>query len=81
MAALQAIKNEPLNITYSYWDGAGHRRKISVRKGDTIEQFLGKVRDQLRPEFRELRCVALCPDHVVAWHMLFVWPGCSGGRP
>lgn len=55
--AVQAVRNEAVDITYSYWDGAGHRRKISVRKGDTIEQFLGKVRDQLRPEFRELRWV------------------------
>jgi hypothetical protein len=27
----EAIKNEPLEVTYSYWDGAGHRRKIVVR--------------------------------------------------
>ena len=52
---MQVIKNEPLNITYSYWDGTGHRRKITVRKGDTISQFLQQVREQLAPEFREMR--------------------------
>lgn len=26
----EAIKNEPLEVTYSYWDGSGHRRKIVV---------------------------------------------------
>lgn len=52
---MQVIKNEPLHITYSYWDGSGHRRKIAVRKGDTISQFLQQVREQLAPEFREMR--------------------------
>uniref|UniRef100_A0A803LGJ2 FAM50A/XAP5 C-terminal domain-containing protein n=1 Tax=Chenopodium quinoa TaxID=63459 RepID=A0A803LGJ2_CHEQI len=46
------IKNEPLQITYSYWDGTGHRR---VRKGDTIGAFLRAVQQQLAPEFREVR--------------------------
>ena len=45
--ALQLVKNEPLDITYSYWDGSGHRRKITVRKGDTISDFLRAVRDQV----------------------------------
>ena len=53
----EAEKNEPLEVVYSYWDGAGHRRKITVRKGDTIGAFLKAVREQLAPEFRELRAV------------------------
>lgn len=28
-AQQEAIRNEPLDIVYSYWDGAGHRRKVS----------------------------------------------------
>ena len=44
---LQIVKNEPLEITYSYWDGTGHRRKVAVRKGDTIADFLRAVRDQV----------------------------------
>jgi hypothetical protein len=24
----EAIKNETLEIVYSYWDGSGHRRKV-----------------------------------------------------
>lgn len=31
------------------------RRKLDVEKGDTIQTFLRKVREQLAPEFRELR--------------------------
>lgn len=53
----EAIKNEPLEVTYSYWDGSGHRRKIVVRKGDSIGGFLKAVRDQLAPEFREMRAL------------------------
>lgn len=51
----ERARAEPLEIIYSYWDGAGHRRKVTVKKGDTIGQFLRAVRDQLAPEFREMR--------------------------
>ncbi|KAL6545977.1 hypothetical protein OROGR_009851 [Orobanche gracilis] len=53
------IKNEPLEITYSYWDGTGHRRVIQVRKGDTIGEFLRAVHQQLAPEFREVLTTSL----------------------
>ncbi|XP_017632091.1 protein XAP5 CIRCADIAN TIMEKEEPER isoform X1 [Gossypium arboreum] len=55
----EQIKNEPLEITYSYWDGAGHRRVIQVRKGDTIGEFLRAVQQQLAPEFREIRTTSV----------------------
>lgn len=65
-AGRQVVKNEPLQITYSYWDGTGHRRKVVVRKGDTISQFLKAVKLQLSEEFRELRCgdlyATMCTD-------------------
>lgn len=44
-------KNELVNITYSYWDGSGHRRMIRCKKGTTIGRFLGMVQTQ----FKELR--------------------------
>lgn len=50
-----AIKAEPLGITYSYWNGSGHRRQVTVRKGDTIGAFLKAVQEQLAPQFREIR--------------------------
>jgi len=34
------IKAEPLMIVYSYWDGAGHRREIKIKKGDTVRAAL-----------------------------------------
>jgi protein FAM50 len=48
------LRNEPLEVTYSYWDGSGHRRSIQCQKGDTIGTFLEKVRLALAGEFREL---------------------------
>ncbi|BGP53357.1 hypothetical protein JCM8202_000028 [Rhodotorula sphaerocarpa] len=49
------MKEEPVEITYSYWDGSGHRKTVSCKKGDTIAQFLDKCRQQ----FPELRAVSV----------------------
>ncbi|CAI5488624.1 unnamed protein product [Closterium sp. Naga37s-1] len=51
--------DEPLEITYSFWDGAGHRRVIKVRKGDSIADFLRAVQQQLAPDFREVRSASV----------------------
>ena len=53
-----AIKAEPLEIIYSYYNGTGHRRAVTVRKGDTVGQFLKAVVEQLTPQFREIRWAA-----------------------
>ncbi|KAF9104091.1 hypothetical protein BGX29_002468 [Mortierella sp. GBA35] len=51
----QEIKNETIQITYSYWDGSGHRKEVECKKGDTIAQFLEKCRQQ----FQQLRGVSI----------------------
>jgi protein FAM50 len=51
-------KKASLEIVYSYWDGSGHRRTVTIQQGNTIGQFLEAVRKQLAPEFRELANVA-----------------------
>jgi len=51
----EKIKSELIDITYSYWDGAGHRRTLTLKKGTSIEQFL----EQVRQEFKELRGVSV----------------------
>ena len=76
------VKAEKLEITFSYWDGGGHRRKVEVLKGDTIGAFLGKARDALSGEFRELRHASgdglmyikedLIMPHNVSFHDLIV---------
>ncbi len=40
----KSMKEEVLEITYSYWDGTGHRRTVQCKKGDTIAKFLELVR-------------------------------------
>mmetsp|Transcript_5398 Transcript_5398/g.13064 ORF Transcript_5398/g.13064 Transcript_5398/m.13064 type:complete len:334 (-) Transcript_5398:186-1187(-) len=51
-------KEEPIEITFSYHDGSGHRRSIDCKKGHNIGQFLEIARKSLQEEFRELRGVA-----------------------
>ena len=59
VAKQEVIRQEKLEITYSYWDGSGHRRSIVCRKGDTIGQFLKlALEKQLSKEFRNLQGLA-----------------------
>ena len=37
------LKELPCPITYSYWDGHGHRREVLMKQGNTIETFLRAV--------------------------------------
>jgi len=51
----ELIKSEQINVTYSYWDGSGHRRSATVTKGTTIGRFL----DLIKQEFKDLRGVSV----------------------
>ncbi|KAI0807361.1 XAP5-domain-containing protein [Fomes fomentarius] len=51
----EELKAEDIEITYSYWDGSGHRKSVMCKKGDTITTFLEKCRQQ----FPELRGVSV----------------------
>lgn len=51
------LKEEEINVTFSYWDGSGHRRSVRVKKGNSIYQFLQRVLELLRKEFSELKTV------------------------
>lgn len=57
----EKLKNEEIEIVYSYWDGSGHRRTIRLKKGNTIQQFLYKCLEQLRGEnqFNELKIISV----------------------
>jgi len=54
----ERIKQEKLEIIYSYWDGSGHRRTVVCKKGDSIGEFLELVRIDLSKEFRELNSIS-----------------------
>ena len=58
LAEQDKVKNEEIEITYSYWDGSGHRRSVKVKKGFTVEQFLEAAVRNLRLEFSELKSVS-----------------------
>ncbi|KXN92207.1 hypothetical protein AN958_08660 [Leucoagaricus sp. SymC.cos] len=51
----ETMKKEDIEITYSYWDGSGHRKSVICKKGDDIAAFLEKCRQQ----FPELRSVSV----------------------
>lgn len=53
----KTAKAELIQITYSYWDGSGHRRTITLEKGATIDKFLEKCRKELCEAFHEMRGV------------------------
>ncbi|KAK9711757.1 hypothetical protein K7432_007598 [Basidiobolus ranarum] len=47
----EMIKDQEIEITWSYWDGRGHRKSTKCKKGDTISTFLIKCREQI-PDIR-----------------------------
>lgn len=51
------LKSEEIDITFSYWDGSGHRKSVTMKKGHSIYQFLQKTLEILRKEFMELKTV------------------------
>jgi protein FAM50 len=58
-AALQErTKAQPLKVVYSYWDGTGHRRELSIPQGASIGRFLEAARGDLAKEFPELRAAS-----------------------
>lgn len=52
-----ALKDQEIPITFSYWDGSGHRRSVIMKKGNSIYQFLQRCLELLRKEFNELKTV------------------------
>ena len=57
----QKLKNEEVDLVFSYWDGSGHRRSLRIKKRLTIHMFLTKALEVLRREnaFNELKTVSV----------------------
>ena len=57
----QKLKNEEVDLVFSYWDGSGHRRSIRIKKRMTIHMFLTKALEVLRKEnlFNELKSISV----------------------
>ncbi|KFO33750.1 protein FAM50B [Fukomys damarensis] len=58
-AKREQVKHEEMEITFSYWDGSGHRRTVRMSKGSTVQQFLKKALQGLRQDFHELRVASV----------------------
>ncbi|PIK42449.1 FAM50-like protein [Apostichopus japonicus] len=59
IAKQETLKAQEIEITYSYWDGSGHRRSVKMKKGDTMQRFLMKCLESLRRDFHELKAVTV----------------------
>ncbi|CAF0810501.1 unnamed protein product [Adineta ricciae] len=57
----QKLKNEEVDLVFSYWDGSGHRRSVRIKKRMTIQMFLSKALEILRKEnmFNELKSASV----------------------
>ncbi|KAK0544484.1 hypothetical protein OC846_006053 [Tilletia horrida] len=69
----EEMKNETIEITYSYWDGSGHRKVVKCKKGDSIAQFLEKCRLQF-PELRGIsvdNMMYIKEDLIIPHHYTF----------
>ncbi|XP_070498267.1 protein FAM50 homolog [Chironomus tepperi] len=72
------IRNEKIEVVYSYYDGSGHRFSISMQKGNSIAEFLQAcLETHLRKEFAELRKVTndqlmyIKEDLILPYHYTF----------
>jgi protein FAM50 len=57
----QKLKNEEVDLVFSYWDGSGHRRSLRIKKRMTVQMFLTKALDIVRREnaFNELKSASV----------------------
>jgi len=56
-AKQSSLKEEEIDVTFSYWDGSGHRKTVRMKKGNSIYQFLQRCLELLRREFSELKTI------------------------
>jgi len=77
LAVEEEEKKKQIEITYSYWDGSGHRRQMEIEKGASISQFLFRCRQALEKEFPELRAsdatqlMYIKEDLIIPQHITF----------
>lgn len=38
-----SLKDEPITVTFSYWDGSGHRRNVTLKKGNRHKNEFNKI--------------------------------------
>ncbi|KAA8494456.1 Protein FAM50-like [Porphyridium purpureum] len=73
MQEQERIKKENVQVTYSFWDGAGHRRTLACTKGTTIGRFLAMVQHNF-PQLRAASSETLMfvkEDLIIPHHYTF----------
>ncbi|KAG8861973.1 hypothetical protein FRB96_002416 [Tulasnella sp. 330] len=73
LAEQEEVKKEEIEVTYSYWDGSGHRKSVMCKKGDDISTFLEKCRQQF-PELRGIsvdNLMYIKEDLIIPHHYTF----------
>jgi protein FAM50 len=45
----EEIKNEEIEITYSFWDGTGHRKSVMVSSLEALRMYNNRANVQLAP--------------------------------
>eukprot|EP01116_Phalansterium_solitarium_P018800 TRINITY_DN5100_c0_g1_i1.p1 TRINITY_DN5100_c0_g1~~TRINITY_DN5100_c0_g1_i1.p1 ORF type:complete len:308 (-),score=132.14 TRINITY_DN5100_c0_g1_i1:112-1035(-) len=75
-ATQDKLKQEDLEVTYSYYDGKSHRRTLTVKKGNTIGEFLAMAMDELARDFPKLYTSSgglmyIKEDIIMPTHMTF----------
>ncbi|KAJ3560745.1 hypothetical protein NP233_g10637 [Leucocoprinus birnbaumii] len=73
LARQESMKKEDIEITYSYWDGSGHRKSVICKKGDDVASFLEKCRQQF-PELRGIsvdNLMYIKEDLIIPHHYTF----------
>jgi len=73
----EKIENKSLDIIYSFWNGNGLRKKITIKKDDTIGCFLNAVQKQLATDFKKMRSASsgslmyIIEDIIIPHHCTF----------
>ena len=68
----EKIKQEPLDVTFSHWDGVSRgRRSVTVKKGDTVENFLEKARHGALKTISTANLLFVKDDFILSHHLTF----------
>lgn len=72
----EELKQQNIQVPFSYWDGSGHQRSAAVAVGGTIEDFLKVARGVMEKDFPQMRHAAVSNLMVVA-HDVMLPQACS----
>lgn len=72
----ERLKQQQVDIPFSYWDGSGHQRSVTVAVGGTVGDCLKAARGVLEKDFPQMRHAAVSNLMVVA-HDIMIPQACT----